>query len=78
MKLTYVDDMACLEHDELIYLKDEQYRILSTLNAIQSKDFLIQNVIPGLTEKEKVILNRWLADLSIDWHLQIKKDANIV
>jgi len=72
MKLTHVDEMPCLEHDELIYLTEEQHRTLSTMNAEQAKDFLRRDVIQGLNRKEQGILNRWLDDSSIDWHLQIQ------
>jgi hypothetical protein len=74
VKLTHVGEMPCLKHDEVICLTDEQWRVLSTMNSERAKAFLRRDVVGGLTPKEKEILNRWLADPSIDWHLKIHND----
>ncbi len=72
MRLTHVNEMPCLEQDEIIYLTDQQFKTLSTMNGEQAKAFLIREVMQGLTEKEQASLKRWLADSSINWHLQVQ------
>ena len=72
MKLTHIDEMPCLEGDEVIYLTDEQYAKLSELNSEQTKAYLIRDVKPRLTAKEQIILQRWLSDPTTSWNLEIE------